>query len=150
MTQPLKGTGADFGCGYGYLSREIAEAENGIKKLYAIDADYHALACCRKNLKPCEDKMSIEYLWADLNKKPFEISNLDWVIMNPPFHDGKKTDIAAGQNFIQSAAASLRKGGRLYMVANAHLPYENILRREFSDMEKIIEKQGFKVIFAEK
>ena len=141
----LYGVGADFGCGYGYLSDAVLSSKNSIKKIYAIDADYNALECCRKNLKQYEDKVMIEYGWEDLNTKPGHINNLDWIIMNPPFHDGKASHVSVGQNFITTAAQSLRKGGILYMVANAHLPYEKILESDFTKLEKIEEKQGFKV-----
>ena len=141
----LSGVGADFGCGYGFLSDIILSKNKDIKKLYSIDADFNALECCKQNLKKYEDRVMIDYGWEDLNQKPNDIKNLDWIVMNPPFHEGKNTDIAVGQNFIQTAALSLRKGGTLYMVANAHLPYEGILEEKFSEIKKIEEKQGFKV-----
>ena len=75
---------------------------------------------------------------------------LDFVIMNPPFHTGKKNDIGLGLNFIQNAAHHLRKGGVLMMVANVHLPYENHLKSLFSNFDIIAQKSGFKIIRAVK
>lgn len=141
IPENLRGTGADFGCGYGYLSREILERSD-IKKLYAIDADYDALECARDNLK---DFDQVDYLWADLTEKQKQVLPLDWIVMNPPFHQGKETKIDAGQAFIKNAAGSLKKSGVLYMVANAHLPYENLLESLFSGVQKLYEGQGFKV-----
>lgn len=146
----LSGTGADFGCGYGYLSKKILDGNRQLKKLYAIDADYNAVLCCQKNLKQYEENISIEYLWEDLTKRPDNITSLDWIVMNPPFHEGKDTHIDVGQKFIETAALSLRKKGVLYMVANAHLPYEKMLQTLFESTEKIIEKQGFKIFKAVK
>lgn len=144
----LSGTGADYGCGYGYISNEILNGKKKIKKLYAIDADYNAVQCCKKNLEKYQSDYLIEYQWKDLSIMSDDIKNLDWIVMNPPFHEGKNTDTDLGRKFIENAAMSLRKGGALYIVANAHLPYEAILTSVFEKVEKIIENQGFKVFNA--
>lgn len=138
----LKGTGADFGCGYGYLSDQILKNNKTIKKLHAIDADYNALECAKENLK----EFDVEYHWEDLTC--FKLSNLDWIIMNPPFHEGKKTDSDIGKKFIENAAKSLKKNGILYMVANAYLPYEKMIDTYFSHKEKVKEQDGFKIFKA--
>lgn len=146
----LSGVGADFGCGYGYLSKQVLLKNKSIKKINVIDADYHALSCCRTNLHKHTSDFEIEYHWEDLNMPVASIKNLDWIIMNPPFHEDKNADMEIGQNFIKSAASSLKAQGKLLIVANLHLPYEKTLNENFSKVEKITEKQGFKVIFAEK
>jgi len=138
----LKGAGADFGCGYGYLSRGILSTHEKIEKFYAIDADFHALNCSRENLSDFD----VEYLWEDLTK--FSLSNLNFIVMNPPFHDGKKADNDIGARFIENASKSLKKNGSLYMVANAHLPYEKILNAYFGHIDKVQEQDGFKIFKA--
>ncbi|MBF0563165.1 MAG: methyltransferase, partial [Alphaproteobacteria bacterium] len=49
-------------------------------------------------------------------------------------------------NFIRAAAAGLSKGGRLWLVANQHLPYENIMRESLRHMECLATGSGFKVL----
>lgn len=143
----LRGSGADFGCGYGYLSAHILE-NHSVDKIYSLDADYRAVELCRRNLQSFNaDK---EFLWADLTKAPPGLPALDWVVMNPPFHQGKQAQYDIGAAFIRNAAAALKAGGTLWMVANAHLPYEDILKDHFSGGNKITEEQGFKVFHAEK
>lgn len=144
----LEGTGADFGCGYGYLSHQILKNHTNIDKLYALDADYNALCCVKKNL--AQYSVDIEYNWADLTKPQENIDNLNWIVMNPPFHQGKQTKNEVGYNFIAQAAVCLKKGGILYMVANAHLPYEKLLTKLFSNVDKICEEQGYKIFIAQK
>jgi len=75
---------------------------------------------------------------------------LDFIVMNPPFHEGKKTDFSIGLGFIKSSAAALSPRGVLYVVANAHLPYEDLLQAEFKTVEKLHEGGGFKVFTAHK
>ncbi len=67
---------------------------------------------------------------------------------NPPFHDGGAEDQALGKIFIQRAADSLRSGGTLWLVANAHLPYEATLRERFRSVETVAQEGGYKVFEA--
>lgn len=145
----LKGTGGDFGAGTGYLSRHVLERCPDISALYLAEADSRALDCARENLENVRGLKTVEYVWADL-AKPAALPALDFIVMNPPFHTGKKTEAGLGQAFIETAAHHLKKGGKLYMVANAHLPYEKILREKFTSTNLLAEKNGFKIFEAQK
>lgn len=143
ISKDMKGKGADFGCGYGYLSEFILSHCRKVKRISCIDADYRAVELCRKNLSAFE--VDTPCYWADLSMPHPDLRNLDFIVMNPPFHEGKKQDLELGKAFIQSAHQSLRRGGRLWMVANAHLPYENIVQDLFFECTKHHEGQGFKI-----
>lgn len=145
----LKGRGADFGAGIGYLSRELLIDENAVKELHLMEADARALICARENMKGYEGGCTLAYHWADLTKPQPQIrGGLDFIVMNPPFHAGAKTDIGIGRDFIQTAARTLRKGGTLLMVANRQLPYEAALSSLYSAVRVVVERDGFKVIEA--
>ena len=135
----LKGTGADFGCGYGYLSRQVMNRNPDIDTLFVIDEDYRAIDLCAENVE------GVVPIWHDLRVPSGELPALDWIVMNPPFHSGKSTEPDLGKYFIRPAAASLKPGGKLYMVANAHLPYESIMKQYFADPKKLMEEGGYKV-----
>lgn len=145
MIGPLKGVGADFGCGYGYLSQAILRKNPDITSLHLIDADSRALACAKENIKSVQGERTVQFRWADLSKPAASLEPLDFIVMNPPFHMGKLTESSLGQFFIKTARHHLKKGGKLLMVANAHLPYEKSLRESFSAVRLIIEKDGFKI-----
>lgn len=145
LPDDLKGVGADFGCGYGFLSHYILNKPNKIKNIYVADADFNALECAKKNLKHFEN---VQFQWIDLSSGKDAPKNLDFIVMNPPFHVGKDTKNEIGQKFITNAALSLRSRGVLYMVANTHLPYEKILNEYFSGVEKCVEQDGFKIFKA--
>lgn len=138
----FSGQGADFGCGYGYLTTQLLAQGHLLEKLYSIDTDAQALNCAKQNIL----SEQAEFLWEDLTQ--FHLSDLDWIIMNPPFHAGKKTDSDIGQKFIENAAKSLEKDGILWMVANKHLPYEKTLDTYFSHKDCIKEQSGFKIFKA--
>ena len=145
LPSTLQGVGADFGCGYGYLSHNILQISDKLEALYCIDADRRAVSACQKNLQNAAD---LNFKWSDITSAAFSLPALDFIVMNPPFHEGKKTDAQIGQAFIETAARSLKKGGSLWMVANAHLPYEKILHRNFNDVKCVVEQRGFKVFHA--
>lgn len=146
LPKDIAGIGADFGCGYGYLSSHLLSEYKNISQLLCIDADHKALTVAKENLNEFDcDK---RFLWSDLTTFQSDISDLDFIVMNPPFHEGKKTDSDIGVSFISCAYASLKKQGRLFMVANQKLPYEDILRQKFTQSEKLYEGLGFKVYTA--
>ena len=145
LPDDLIGAGADFGCGFGYLADYILRHNPQITALFCIDADARAIECCRCNLAALKSQARITCLWDDLASPVSDMPELDWVVMNPPFHEGKADQIALGQGFIRSAAAALKPGGRLYMVANAHLPYEKTLSMMFARVRKVAEKKGYKI-----
>ena len=139
----LRGRGADFGCGYGYLAQFVLQHCAGVKALACLEADARALLACRKNLEEYDGR--VDFVQADLTRKIAVTNALDFIVMNPPFHEGKTSDFTLGMAFIVTAAQALKAGGALYMVANAHLPYEAALQQNFSVVDKVFEGQGFKV-----
>lgn len=143
LPERFVGRGADFGCGYGYLSLCVAgRMESREGQLYAVDADVRAVRLCQKNVP------SVRGIWADVVGGDGLPHGLDFIIMNPPFHEGKRTDSDIGVAFIEQAARCLKKGGVLWMVANTHLPYEAVLQRSFSSVQKLAQESGFKVFKA--
>ncbi|GGE40938.1 methyltransferase [Agaricicola taiwanensis] len=140
---PLSGRGADFGCGTGYLAHGVL-ASPAVSNLQLIDIDRRAIEAARRNV----DDPRVSLQWADVRK--VTLPTLDFIVMNPPFHDGGIEDKALGKAFIEKAASILRRGGRLWLVANKHLPYEALLAQLFARFELQSEAQGFKVYEAVK
>lgn len=131
----LTGRLADFGCGYGYLARALSR-QPSVVSIDAIDADARAVAACARYNDP-----KITPLWHDIRTLPAK-RQYDVVVMNPPFHSGKKEDVGLGEQFIRAALANLRQGGRLYFVANRHLPYESVV----PNMKILHEDGAYKII----
>lgn len=145
LPQNLSGKGADFGCGVGDISRNILQQNPAITSLTCIDHDQRAVTCCGKNLAAYAPQ--IKCVWQDIPADT-HLEGLDFIVMNPPFHKGKTEDKDLGKAFITKAAKALRTGGKLYMVANAHLPYEDVLRSLFAHGSVIATENGFKVFEA--
>ena len=142
----LKGSAADLGAGWGFLSRAVLEKNPKLKALHLFEADARALECARKNLAGVETP--IDYHWHDVVAGLPE--KYEAIVMNPPFHTGQFTDISLGRAFLRSAADAMRTGGRLFMVANRQLPYEAELDALGLVWRKPVEDSTYKLLFAEK
>ena len=143
----LQGVGADIGSGYGFLSHAVLSRSPGVSAIHLVEAESRALECARLNLEGFQEKC--HFHWQDVTKESIPLQ-LDWVVMNPPFHEGQTTNSQLGQFFIDVAARALRPGGVLYMVANKFLAYEDMLDRHFKSKTRLVEKDGFKVIHAQR
>ncbi|MGR3323805.1 MAG: class I SAM-dependent methyltransferase [Pseudooceanicola sp.] len=138
----LPGRVIDLGAGWGYLSARLLERE-GITRIDLVEADHAALDCARRNVIDPR----AHFHWADaLNWRPGTLA--DAVVMNPPFHTGRAADPGIGRGFIRATAGMLRPGGRLWLVANRHLPYEDSLREAFGAAEETGGDNRFKILAA--
>jgi 16S rRNA (guanine1207-N2)-methyltransferase len=140
----LAGRGMDLGCGNGYLSVQALKRFPGIDGLHAIDAERLAVDCAAMNLEPFADR-GWQTHWCDATEEPLP-DNLDWALLNPPFHSGKQQDTELGQKIIAAACRSLKPGGHLFLVANRQLPYEAVLRQQLRSFTTLRQEQGYKVI----
>jgi 16S rRNA (guanine1207-N2)-methyltransferase len=145
----LTGSAADLGCGFGYLATELVQRCPGIASLHLYEAEARALDLARQNLARFSDRVSLDFHWHDVTRGlP---GRYDVIVSNPPFHAqgaGDRPDI--GRSFIAAAAEALRPGGRLWMVANRHLPYESVLDARFGTVRTVTQAAGYKIIEAVK
>lgn len=140
----LAGRGADLGCGIGVIARAVlAHAE--VTHVDLVDIDRRAIAAARRNVSDPR----AAFHWADVRRLT-DLGDLDFVVMNPPFHDGGREDKALGQAFVQQSHRVLRDGGKAWLVANLHLPYESVLVAAFSSVALRASSGGFKVYEATK
>jgi len=143
----LTGRAADLGAGFGYLSAELLTRCPGITALHAYEAENRALELARVNLKSFEARTPIDYRWHDVAAGLPD--SYDVIVTNPPFHAQRGIDRPdIGRRFIAVAADSLRPGGKLWLVANRHLPYENVLSESFDSVRTVVQRHGYKIIEA--
>lgn len=135
----LTGRGADFGAGIGHLARAIL-ASPKVEHLTLLDIDRRAVEAARRNV--ADPRATIT--WADV-RVGTALTGLNFVVMNPPFHDGGAEDRNLGQTFIRRAGDALRTGGVCWLVANRHLPYEDVLKTTFKRVDLRFEGEGYKI-----
>ncbi len=141
----LSGRGADLGCGAGFLSI-VALASPKVSEISLTDIDRRAIEAARRNI----DDPRARFLWADARSPAADLKDLDFVVMNPPFHEAGAEDQDLGKEFIVRASKMLRKGGVLWLTANRHLPYEAVMKPLFRQVTQKIETAGFKIFEAQK
>ena len=143
----LAGRAADLGAGFGYLSSELLARCPGITALDVYEAENRALELARLNLKSFEARTPIDYRWHDVSAGLPD--TYDVIVTNPPFHAQRGIDRPdIGRRFIAVAADSLRPGGKLWLVANRHLPYEHVLSDSFDSVRTVVQQHGYKIIEA--
>jgi len=138
LPSDLEGHVADFGCGWGYLARQMLQP--AVAHIDLIDSEHLALDAVRANVTDAR----ASFHWLDLTRERAP-ATYDAVVCNPPFHTGRASTPALGQAIIEAAARSLRPGGRFYMVANRGLPYEPILKASFASFETLADNNKFRV-----
>jgi 16S rRNA (guanine1207-N2)-methyltransferase len=149
LPKDFSGIGADLGAGYGFLSTQVLLHNSNVSALHLYEAQARALDCARINLEKFADNTNIDFRWHDVAAGLPD--SYDFIVTNPPFHATQKTGRPEiGQRFIAVAAQALKLAGRLWLVANRHLPYEQVLNANFGSVRTVAERDGFKVIEAVK
>ncbi|MEL6682047.1 MAG: methyltransferase [Pseudomonadota bacterium] len=133
---------ADLGAGWGYLAGPVLERE-GVRSLDLIEAEALSIECAKLNI--IDPRAGFH--WADANmfspQTPY-----DGIVMNPPFHAGRASDPSLGRTFIRASARLLAPHGKLWMVANRHLPYEATMTECFRNVDIIGGNGAFKIFHA--
>jgi 16S rRNA (guanine1207-N2)-methyltransferase len=143
----LRGEVADLGAGWGYLGLQLLARCPGVAALDLYEADARALELARANLQATAVRVPLAFHWHDVAAGLPR--RYDAIVSNPPFHaQGRDERPELGRAFIAAAAAALQPGGRLYLVANRHLPYEAVLDASFGSVRTLAQRDGFKVIEA--
>jgi len=140
----LDGAVADFCAGWGFISAAIARRCPSVARIDLYEADWESLEAAKANLAGVA---GTRFFWQDLATEPVS-ERYDAIVMNPPFHRGRAAEPGIGRDMIKAAAGALRRGGRLFMVANRELPYESALGELFAQWRETAREGGFKTFVA--
>jgi 16S rRNA (guanine1207-N2)-methyltransferase len=149
LPRDFAGHAADFGAGWGYLSVKLAEAAPSLKGIDLFEADFEALEAARANMAANARSTPARFYWHDLTAEETR-DKYDLIVMNPPFHEGHAAEPALGAAMIKAAAKSLKHGGRLMLVANRGMPYEQVLAENFKESGETCRNARFKVLWAKR
>ena len=131
----------DLACGNGLMGL-TALSQGLCRKLLLCDESAMAIASARSNTQATFPEGDINFHHGDglLN---YAGPPVELIICNPPFHLNHTMDETVGRRLLVQAAGKLTKGGSLCMVANRHLNYLPILKREFTRVEKLAQNNKF-------
>ena len=151
LPRSLRGRGADLGAGWGFLSHALLSKCPQVKSIDLYEADARALALARDNLAAASAARAgceVGFHWHDVSAGLPDTVGYDFVVMNPPFHDGRRTDVSLGEAFIGAAEKALKPGGSMILVANRQLPYESVLGGHGMRPHAVYEDATYKVLTA--
>jgi 16S rRNA (guanine1207-N2)-methyltransferase len=136
----------DLGCGSGALGVLAATLADGVRPTL-VDADAEAVRSAARSAEAAG--ISARVLTSDVASAVLG-ERFDVVVTNPPFHVGKATSLELPLQFIADSWEVLAPRGRLFLVANRTLPYEQAVRQRFGNLRTLHDGQRFKVLAATK
>lgn len=135
-----KGTVCDLGCGNGLLGLSIKQQQPECQ-LILTDDSYVAAQSARQNAQ--RNGLDIEVRHGNCLSAVNE--PLDWVVCNPPYHDGHKELTNIAINMFRESQQKLSNEGQMLIIANRHLPYQKTLNRLFKRVNNIHKDAKFTV-----
>ena len=136
--QPISGRALDLGCGSGIVAAVLAGLGWDV---LGCDASSAAVASTRLTVEA--NGFSIASWRAD--GIPSELTELDLVACNPPFHRGAAKDSSAAFAMVADAGRALRLGGELWLVFNSHLPYLPVAREQVGPTRVVVRDSSYVV-----
>ena len=136
----VRGQVLDFGCGAGVIGSWLSARHNRCRPTL-LDTDAMALESSRRTLAAnnLEGKVVASHGLSALKGR------YDWIISNPPFHEGVKTRYDVTEQFLKDCKNHLGKGGQLRIVANSFLKYRPLIEETFGHCEELAKGQGFTI-----
>lgn len=136
----VEGRVLDVGCGAGVIGATLLKRNPAIR---LEQTDISALALQASRLTLAENGLAGEVYASDglaQVRGPF-----DCIVTNPPFHAGLKTFYHTTETLLRQARDYLAPGGQLLLVANAFLPYPEIIGQAFGHCDTLAANGKFRI-----
>lgn len=137
----------DVGCGDGILAAWLARRG---ARVTATDVNDFAVEATRRTLAAngLAGEALASDVYAALGARRDGARRFDAIVSNPPFHQERAIDYGPAGRLIREAPEHLTPGGRLILVANAFLPYPDLLEAAFGGFEILADDRRFRVYAA--
>ncbi|MCB9727871.1 MAG: methyltransferase [Deltaproteobacteria bacterium] len=133
----------DLGCGDGALGI-AARLQSPASQVVFADESWMALCSAQaSHARYFPDEPRCVWTHCYEGQAP---ESVDLVLCNPPFHQGHTVGEAVARQMFADAHRALRPGGRMRVVANAHLGYPSVLRRSFGRCRVVATNRKFQVL----
>lgn len=132
----------DLGCGYGWIFLNIAQ--NTRLSITATDNNAAALLCAEKNKMQCPTPELIEVIAGDCANTIQK--QYDFVLCNPPFHQGFKHAKALTTKFIHACKHKLKPSGLAIFVLNEFVTIDEDIDQASLKQTLLNKSSGFKVV----
>ena len=138
----------DVGCGYGVIGLSAAQA--GASQIWMSDINLLAIDYAQRNAVRNHLDHHVRVFPADGVDPPQLVSpepvSFDLVISNPAFHQGQNVDRTMANQLITQASTVLAPNGKLVIVANRFLNYNQIMQSNFQHVTRLVENPRFHLL----
>jgi 16S rRNA (guanine1207-N2)-methyltransferase len=138
VPRKISGDLLDFGCGAGVIASYYGKIFPNVN-LHLLDVSALALYSAQETLK-------LNHLTGRIfpsNSLSDVQGKYDYVISNPPFHQGLKTNYQATETFLSKIKPHLKPRGQVTVVANSFLRYQAIMEEEIGRTKILAKQKGF-------
>ncbi|MCJ8294915.1 MAG: methyltransferase [Colwellia sp.] len=144
LPEKMSGKVLDFGCGAGVISCFIGKKFIDTK-LSLLDVSALALTSAQESLalNSLSGQVFASNSLSDVSEQ------YQYVVSNPPFHQGVKTHYQASEDFLAGINKKLNKQGSITIVANNFLRYQPIMQAHIGNTRVIAKDKGFTIYQAQ-
>lgn len=137
----------DFACGTGVIGCYLGKALTD-KDIQLSMSDVSALAvyCAQQSCKLNNVKATVSACDGVVESK----QKFDHIVSNPPFHEGLKNNYQITESFIHNTHRHSNNGAKLQLVANAFLPYPQIIKDVYGSVSEMVKTNKYVVYSAKK
>lgn len=137
----------DLGCGNGLLGIVAAHRYKPARVSF-VDESYMALASARENFNKAFGTDEHAHFQVGDCLQDVAPQSVDLILNNPPFHQGNVVGEHIAVRMFTQAKEALARHGQLWVVANRHLPYRQVLQRLFGNCKLAAANNKFVVLQA--
>jgi 16S rRNA (guanine1207-N2)-methyltransferase len=133
----------DVGCGDGVIAASLARQG---AKVTATDINAFAVQATRRTLQA--NQLEGRVVQGDVYSGLPDSERFAAIVSNPPFHQERDIDYGPAARLIREAPRRLVSGGSLTLVANAFLPYPDLLESAFGSFTVLADNRRFRIYHA--
>jgi 16S rRNA (guanine1207-N2)-methyltransferase len=130
----------DFGCGSGVIGLSLLNA-GACGEMTLLDDSALAIESSARSMQA----NGIEAGLLPSDGLSELTGRFDWIISNPPFHRGIRSDFEIARDFFRSAGTFLTEKGRILIVSNKHLPYAHWLRAHYAKVKILASSREYAI-----
>jgi 16S rRNA G1207 methylase RsmC len=134
----------DLGCGNGLIGI-AAKKQNPQAHIILSDDSMMAVESAKTNFGRHFKNEEAQFLWTHCYENQ-KSGSLDFVICNPPFHQGNTLNDSIARQMFKDAFDALVIGGALRVIGNTHLRYAQALDQIFGNVRTIATHPKFAII----
>lgn len=132
----------DFGCGAGVIAASVGIRYHFRTKLTLLDSDSVSLHTARQNL--ADEAFGARFVQSD-GWAAHGPERYDWIVSNPPIHQGKSESFEVLADLVAGARAHLTQRGQLWIVVQRQVPIQRWLESALDRVKMVAESSRFRV-----